>query len=94
MEAISSTIKPRKNTEVRLFIVNSTKLINVGYVIYDSGWSDIGFKKSWMYFKNNGEIRDQYKDTMPKISQYFNVLQKSLYDYIYNQNATAKQNEW
>lgn len=47
-----------------------------------------------MYFKGNGEIRDMYKDTMPKIANYFNALQKSLNDYIYNKNETARNNEW
>lgn len=58
------------------------------------GWSDIGFKKSWIYFKNNGEIRYQYKDTMPKIARYINYLQKSLNDYILNKNEAVKQNDW
>ena len=58
------------------------------------GWSDIEFKKSWIYFKSNGEIRDQYKDTMPKIANYINTLNQSLHDYIYNQNETAKKNDW
>lgn len=59
-----------------------------------TSWNDIKFKKSWMYFKGNGEIRDMYKDTMPKIANYFNALQKSLNDYIYNKNETARNNEW
>lgn len=59
-----------------------------------TGWSEIVFKKGWMQFKSNGEVRDQYKDTMPKIANYINTLQKSLYDYIYNQNETAKNNDW
>ena len=58
------------------------------------GWSSIIFKKSWIYFKNNGEVRDQYKDTMPKIAKYINTLNQSLHDYIYNQNETAKSNDW
>lgn len=58
------------------------------------GWNEIVFKKSWMMFKNNGEVRDQYKDTMPKIANHINTLQKSLYDYIHNKNDTAKQNNW
>lgn len=58
------------------------------------GWSEITFKKGWMNFKSNGEVRDQYKDTMPKIARYINSLNQSLYDYIYNQNQTAKQNDW
>lgn len=58
------------------------------------GWSEITFKKGWMNFKSNGEVRDQYKDTMPKIARYINSLNQSLHDYIYNQNQTAKQNDW
>ncbi len=58
------------------------------------GWNTIVFKKNWIYFKNNGEVRDQYKDTMPKIARYINTLNKSLYDYIYNQNDTSKNNNW
>lgn len=57
-------------------------------------WSNIVFKKGWMQFKSNGEVRDQYKDTMPKIARYINSLSKSLNDYILNQNETAKQNNW
>jgi len=57
-------------------------------------WSDIEFKKGWMNFKSNGEVRDQYKDTMPKIARYINSLNKSLNDYIYNRNEAANQNDW
>ncbi|WP_312823237.1 DUF4468 domain-containing protein [Epilithonimonas sp.] len=58
------------------------------------GWGAIEIKKGWMHFKSNGEVRDQYKDTMPKIARYINSLNKSLHDYIYNQNETAKSNNW
>jgi len=58
------------------------------------GWNTAEIKKGWMHFKSNGEVRDQYKDTMPKIARYINALNKSLNDYIYNQNETAKSNNW
>ncbi len=59
-----------------------------------TGWSEIVFKKGWMNFKSNGEIRNQYKETMPKIARYINGLSKSLNDYIQNKNDAAKQNDW
>lgn len=57
-------------------------------------WSNLEIKKGWMNFKSNGEVRDQYKDTMPKIARYINSLNQSLFDYIFNQKDTAKQNDW
>lgn len=57
-------------------------------------WGDAKFKKSWMYFKGNGEVRKMYAETMPKIANYFNILNQSLYDYIYSQNEAAKKNDW
>lgn len=59
-----------------------------------TGWSNAEIKKGWTNFKSNGEVRDQYKDTMPKVARYINALNKSLHDYIYNQNETAKSNDW
>ncbi|MDR6698967.1 hypothetical protein J2W57_002344 [Chryseobacterium ginsenosidimutans] len=35
-----------------------------------------------------------YAETMPKIANYFNILNRSLYDYIYSQNEAAKKNDW
>ena len=59
-----------------------------------TGWSNAEIKKGWTNFKSNGEVRDQYKDTMPKVARYINSLNKSLHDYILNQNETAKSNDW
>ena len=59
-----------------------------------TGWSNAEIKKGWTNFKSNGEVRDQYKDTMPKVARYINSLNQSLHDYIYNQNETAKSNDW
>ncbi len=57
-------------------------------------WSNLEIKKGWMHFKSNGEVRDQYKDTMPKIARSINSLNQNLFDYIFNQKDTAKQNDW
>ena len=82
-----------KDGKYKFDIVNleSAETNKYGNII---SWSDVTFKKGWMKFKNNGEVRDQYKDTMPKIARYINSLNQSLYDYIYNKSETAKQNDW
>ena len=54
----------------------------------------INFSQAGMYFKSDGSIRGIYKKHLHKIPEYFDDLNKSLYDYIYNQNQTAKQNDW
>lgn len=57
-------------------------------------WSELNFANSWTHFKKDGEVRKMYSETLPRISGYFNNLNKSLYDYIYNKNETAKSNDW
>lgn len=58
-------------------------------------WEELDLvKKSNWFYKKDGNMRGMYKDHLPKIPLYFNNLNKSLYDYLYNQNETAKSNDW
>lgn len=57
-------------------------------------WDKVDYKDSWTHFKKDGEVRKMYADNITQIAGYFNDLSKDLYDYIYNQNAAAKQNDW
>ena len=57
-------------------------------------WGRINYKDSWTHFKNTGEVRKMYADNIKQITAFFDELSKNLYDYIYNQNDTAKSNDW
>ncbi len=57
-------------------------------------WSEVKYKDSWTHFKNTGEVRKMYADNVKQITAFFDELSKNLYDYIYNQNETAKSNDW
>lgn len=57
-------------------------------------WNKIDYKDSWTHFKKDGEVRKMYADNVKNIAGFFNGVSKELYDYIYNQNETAKSNEW
>ena len=57
-------------------------------------WGRINYKDSWTHFKNTGEVRKMYADNIKQITAFFDELSKNLYDYIYNQNETAKSNDW
>ncbi len=57
-------------------------------------WGRINYKDSWTHFKNTGEVRKMYAENVKQITAFFDELSKSLYDYIYNQNETAKSNDW
>ncbi|WP_284463987.1 DUF4468 domain-containing protein [Chryseobacterium sp.] len=57
-------------------------------------WSKVNYKDSWTHFKKDGEVRKMYVDNIKNIAGYFNNLNNDLYDYIYNQNEAAKQNDW
>lgn len=57
-------------------------------------WSELNFINSWTHFKKDGEVRKMYQDAINSVSGYFNNLSKSLYDYIYNLNETAKKDNW
>jgi hypothetical protein len=57
-------------------------------------WSELNFINSWTHFKKDGEVRKMYQDAINNISGYFNNLSKSLYDYVYNLNETAKKDNW
>ena len=57
-------------------------------------WSEVKYKDSWTHFKNTGEVRKMYADNVKQITAFFDGLNKNLYDYIYNQNETAKSNDW
>ena len=57
-------------------------------------WGRINYKDSWTHFKNTGEVRKMYAKNIKEITSFFDELSKNLYDYIYNQNDTAKSNDW
>ena len=57
-------------------------------------WSEVKYKDSWTHFKNTGEVRKMYADNVKQITAFFDELSKNLYDYIYNQNESAKSNDW
>ena len=57
-------------------------------------WYKVDYKDSWTHFKKDGEVRKMYVDNIVQITSFFNGLSKNLYDYIYNQNETAKSNDW
>ena len=57
-------------------------------------WSEVKYKDSWTHFKNTGEVRKMYAENIKGITSFFDELSKNLYDYIYNQHETAKQNDW
>ena len=57
-------------------------------------WGSINYKESWTHFKNTGEVRKMYAKNIKEITSFFDELSKNLYDYIYNQNDTAKSNDW
>ena len=57
-------------------------------------WGKINYKDSWTHFKKDGEVRKMYAKNVQQITAFFDGLNKELYDYIYNQNETAKSNDW
>lgn len=57
-------------------------------------FSELNFVNSWTHFKKDGEVRNMYKDAIIQVAGYFDNLSKNLYDYVYNKNETAKQNDW
>lgn len=57
-------------------------------------WGKINYKDSWTHFKKDGEVRKMYAKNVEQITAFFDGLNKELYDYIYNQNETAKSNDW
>lgn len=57
-------------------------------------FSELNFVNSWTHFKKDGEVRNMYKDAIVQVAGYFNNLIRDLHDYIYNQNKSAKQNDW
>ncbi|MNF80936.1 hypothetical protein D3C84_631900 [compost metagenome] len=65
-----------------------------GYQYIPSSWREFNINDTSNYYRKDGEIRNGYKYYSIAIPNYFNSLNKSLYDFIANEDTITKKNNW
>ena len=67
--------------------VNSSQYVS-------GGWYPISLNEKNGYFRKNGKIDSNWKTVPQDVSDYFNNLNKGLFDFINGQGDLKKKNDW